>query len=221
MTIKRYELKPEKPLGDWAIVVVDFDRGFFAAVGDRGNYAYLWTDPGGPFRDFLIGLADDPHYLHGKLMSGRPNREVYDGEATVKAIREAITECYPYEAEDEDTSETVVTDLHGVVRQAELDVLHDVEAEMLTQPEVFDAWAEDGTNMADAHELRQTKPEPDCWAFCTQTFQRLVEVLRAEAEWKPEPHQPLCPSLKRGSTFIRSDGQCDDCRAQLEPRSGT
>lgn len=54
----------------WAIITtISVTERFHVLqiTSDYGNWSYVWAAPGGPFRKFLIGLADDPHYLVDKL----------------------------------------------------------------------------------------------------------------------------------------------------------
>lgn len=71
--LKYYKLPSIKGEG-WAHISLNTETGFFATVSDWGNYAYIWTAPGGEFRAFLMGLQ--PDYLYGKLMMGRPKDDV-------------------------------------------------------------------------------------------------------------------------------------------------
>lgn len=82
--LRRYFL-PSLPSGeDWAVIVIGSD-GFFSAVSDFGNYAFLWRDFGrDDFRKFLIGST--PNYIIGKLSPGKE----YDGEQTLQNIRRSI-----------------------------------------------------------------------------------------------------------------------------------
>ena len=75
--LHRYALPSVKGEG-WAIVVLGSD-GYFSAVSDWGNYAYIWTHPGCEFRRFLVGC--DAHYFWTKIMHGRKAR-VFDEERT-------------------------------------------------------------------------------------------------------------------------------------------
>lgn len=159
--LKRYEIKPEGALADWAVIILDTDRGFFAVCGDRGDYAKLWTDTGEPdFRSFLIGLEDSPDYLHGKLMSGRPNAKVYDADATRASVERAVR------ALDDESSKN------------ELELLAEAD---LSNEYGFAEWVA-LTFVGDAGELVARVPEPDCLAFCTVTYPRFVAMLRAEME---------------------------------------
>jgi hypothetical protein len=158
--LKRYEIKPEKSLGDWAVIVVDLDRGLLAVCGDRGNYANLWTDTGeADFRSFLIGLVDSPEYLCGKL-SGR---KVYDGEATEKAARAAV-DAMP----------------DGPEKRRNLERFEECD---LSTECGFATWS---TVVEDidiyTNEMVVRVPEPDCLYFCKETYPRFVAMLRAEME---------------------------------------
>src|SRR4051812_42726931 len=85
VTLRRYSLPSEKGEG-WAIVVLGSD-GFFSAVSDWGNYAYIWTNPGCEFRKFLTQV--DASYFWSKITSGRTTR-VFDPEETEKNIDKAL-----------------------------------------------------------------------------------------------------------------------------------
>lgn len=82
-----YEYKLRTETGRWLADIILRSDGFFAAVSDWGNYAYRWTHAGMEFRAFVAGL-DRPHddYLCSKLAK----RDFYDGEATLKRIKERI-----------------------------------------------------------------------------------------------------------------------------------
>ncbi|MHB1418700.1 MAG: hypothetical protein ACYCX4_03810, partial [Bacillota bacterium] len=85
--IWRYYIPSEDGLEGWGIFLLD-STGMFAAVTDYGNYAFRWAYHGEKdFRKFVIGLKNDPGYLLGKVL---PNGKVYDGEETIKNIKETI-----------------------------------------------------------------------------------------------------------------------------------
>jgi len=73
-----------REFGGWARIWIT-DDGCFTTISDYGNYGYWWGDPGCEFRQFLCQVDD--YYLGRKLAAGR--RE-FDGEASVKAIRNRI-----------------------------------------------------------------------------------------------------------------------------------
>lgn len=84
----RYVLPSVRGEG-WAVFVLGSD-GFFSAVSDFGNYAYLWRAHGcADFRQFLLGAARDWSYFANKLSEGE--RE-YDGTATRRGIQRHILE---------------------------------------------------------------------------------------------------------------------------------
>lgn len=62
-TADRYTIKWQ---GGWAVVFLTED-GFFSAISDYGNYSYHWGSPGRPFKEFVIGLLDDPRYFMCKV----------------------------------------------------------------------------------------------------------------------------------------------------------
>lgn len=67
----------------WAKIVLRED-GFFAAVSDYGNYAFLWTHHGcDDFRKFFLRVNWD--YLCGKL-----SRRELDPDASFKEVKQEI-----------------------------------------------------------------------------------------------------------------------------------
>jgi hypothetical protein len=157
---QRYEIRPVSKLGDWAIVVIDVSRGYFSAVSSRGNYAHQWPETGFDFVRLLLEMERDWDYLHGKLMSGRPNAKVYDGDATRAAVKEAIADL-----DDE------------LLRAMELSLIE--EHDELSDPLNFSMWLGE-TQLYDALECRRTVLEPDCVVFCKEIYPRFVALLRAD-----------------------------------------
>lgn len=83
----RYHLPSIKGEG-WAIVYMD-SIGVFTCVSDWGDYGYRWPQAGwgpGDFRKFFLQCYDE--YILRKI--ARP--DVYDGEATLRAVKERILE---------------------------------------------------------------------------------------------------------------------------------
>lgn len=156
-------------LGGWAVVHID-SRGFLGVVSDHGNYAFHWTSFGKDFKTFLADLEWD--YLHGKLTFGWS--EVYDGHASAEAIRREI-----------------LTDRRqGLSREHEArhewDLFQSHKDEILDSEGGFGAWAQD-TDMSDAFELRRTRPEPQCEAFCKKLWPHFIEQLKAGACLRLDP----------------------------------
>ena len=95
--IKKITVPPLKSEG-WGIFVID-SEGFFSVVSDYGNYAFLWTHPGKPFEQFLMGLSKD--YLAGKLSQsggGPAGRTEFKGEETLRRVKECLLTCRRKEA---------------------------------------------------------------------------------------------------------------------------
>ena len=169
--LKRYELKPlEGDISEWAVVVIDTDRGFFATVSDRGNYAYLWSDVGvRDFRQFLIGC--DADYLFNKLMHGRPDRKVFDGDATKLAIRDRLVEYNESYKERHRGAEWPRLQEEDCNRSnRSFDSVSD-----------FEAW-ESTTTIEEPWQLACYAPEPQCTAFCTIIFPRFKKMLAEEID---------------------------------------
>lgn len=160
-TLRKYVIRPAAPLSSWAIILIDTSHGFFATVSDYGNYAYNWSNPGCEFRKFLTEL--EPTYLHGKLMHGRRDRQVYDQQATLKAVREYfVQEGKDVEKEMED------------INSADFNNLHDDYD--------FRTWIDEKNLYGEVEHLHCTMPNPESWAFCTKLFPTFQMALRKELE---------------------------------------
>ena len=175
MLKKYYIPRDRKSYEGYAYIVIDTDTGFFATVSDYGNYAYRWTHTGVEFRKFLIGL--EPDYLHGKLMHGRPNHEVFDGDKTYAAVKDAIEQLKSEEG------------VHEAIRdervRGEVKGLYEAEKELLEEWKTFndrddfEQWA-DRSDLGDVWEYAKTVPEPQCRAFCEKVMPRLKKLLEEE-----------------------------------------
>lgn len=164
--LRRYALPSVKGEG-WAIIVLGSD-GYFSAVSDWGNYAFIWGAHGCmDFRQFLLMAGRDWDYFVTKL-SPHPGGRVYDGEATVGKIRKHIIE---------------------LRRERRID------AEKARTEWEHASAADDGsdgyavwwlqTELEDVHDLGlyTQKPDQQCKAFVeTVIAARLVPILRAELE---------------------------------------
>lgn len=190
MPTKLYNLPSDKTCEGWAVLVVDTDRGFFATVSDWGNYAFLWTHPGCEFRKFLTGLQ--PGYLHSKLMHGRPNQEVFDGDGTYAFVKDSVEALKDSEP-----------------------ALYETEKELLEEWSTFEAlsdfedWQE-RTDIGDAWEYHKTFPEPQCRAFCEKVMPRFKKLLEEELAKEEQD--------KKDADAIRAAGPqlVADLRADLE-----
>lgn len=158
--IERYDVR-QNGLEGWAVIHID-SRGFLGVVSDHGNYAFHWSHFGDDFKAFLADI--DPSYLHGKLTFG--SSHVYDGEATAEAIRREIL--------TERRSGSWVAQR----ARTEWDHFEFHRDEIQDAEEGFSAWCQD-TDIDDAWELRRTRPEPQCEAFCRYTWPRFIAKLKA------------------------------------------
>lgn len=160
--IERYEIRSNRCCGleGWGIVVID-SKGFLGIVSDHGDYAYHWSSFGEDFKKFLEGL--DWHYLHGKLTMGR--RDVYDGDATEKAIKEHILS---HRRTRQWTAERAREEW-ALLGEHEVD--HD-------RSDGFSCWYRE-TTIDDAGEFHHTRPEPQCQAFCQKIWPRFIEAMKA------------------------------------------
>ena len=167
--LKRYKVPSVRHEG-WAVIVLDTDIGFFAAVSDFGDYAYAWSHPGCEFRKFVIGL--EPDYLHSKLTMGRGDARVMDERGTLKAIRDRI-------------QETTFKDPEEKAREKLLAHNADLDCR-----EGFALWYNE-TRLDEAYELAVYVPQPQCMQFCTRIMPRFKEILRNQLA--AEEAAPITP----------------------------
>ena len=163
----RYYLPSAKGEG-WAIFVLGSD-GYFSAVSDYGNYAYLWSAHGcDDFREFLLRADRDWDYFVNKLFMGR--KKEYDGEATLKGIKE-----YLWERMGDGSIDKTEYD----EQEALLSDCNDLECE-----EDFRAWLDkvDWDKISDPYEYRCECYPPDVLAFVQKAMVRLIPLLNADLE---------------------------------------
>ena len=157
--LRRYDIRSHRALhSGWAIIVLDTSIGYFSTVSDYGNYAYAWSSPGIEFRRFITQCEDD--YLLGKLLSGRRDREVYDPDATKKAVADALEhekDSWSHYAEEMERFESC----------------------SFSDKEDFYWWYQ-GTKLDDAHELIRMKWNPQAVAFTKYVMPRFRALLREE-----------------------------------------
>lgn len=152
----RYVVRSQKGLGGWGIFLLD-STGFFATVGDFGNYAYHWNAYGGEdFREFLCGLDND--YLCSKL---KPRKVLYERES-VQSIREFIQKC----AEDGSFSEDEARE--------ERELLESLEGS-----DDFQEWHEK-TLISLPSELLVYGYSHDVLGFVKHVYPRFVQLLRED-----------------------------------------
>ena len=166
VTTWRYELPSVDPWsGGWATIVVGSD-GFFAAVSDRGNYAYRWAYHGrNDFREFLLDVETHPDSFIAKLS---PEGDwPYNPEATLRAVKEYIIE--------------LRKEGHWSREQArqEWDLLcehSDLDSEM-----TFWDWCRE-TDMCDVYEFEVRSPNNDIVQFVKTIMPRLAVLLRKDLQ---------------------------------------
>jgi hypothetical protein len=103
-------------------------------------------------------------------MSGRSDREVYDGDQTKAKILEAL--------ETKNKEERERTGKNWRRYRQEKDQIEDCGFE--TQLDFHD-WHHD-TELEEAWMLRVFVPDPQCWAFCERLMPRFQKVLKEELE---------------------------------------
>lgn len=163
--LRRYYLPNSDPLEGWAIIVLGSD-GFFSAVSDYGNYAFLWTHHGcDDFREFLLRAERDWDYFLRKLSP----EQTYDGEKTVRAIRREILEARRNGR------------ISKRMARLEWDLLEECEAG-LEYETGFAHWYGQTDLDDEAFGLRRVSHDSNAIAFVRKTMPRLAEVLRAELE---------------------------------------
>lgn len=168
--IRRFELLSKRSEGfpeGWAIIVID-SKGLLSAWTDFGNYVYHWTSFGDDFPKFLLGLDD--YYLSRKL-AGK-DRDVYDSEATRKAVEEALKEELEASRMDESTFDTE----QGLIRQ--FNRLYDKDD--------FQAWLRE-TSLSEAWNYGRMSLNPQLQGFLTNIWPRFKTLLQSNT---PQPSDP-------------------------------
>ncbi|WP_163998649.1 hypothetical protein [Pyxidicoccus caerfyrddinensis] len=169
-TVWQHRVRGEK--GQWLADVVLRSDGFFAAVSGWGSYAFRWTHPGMPFRAFVAQLEGQDSYVCSKL----DRRDWFDGEATLKSIRQHILEY----RRDGNMSKAeaakewdILTDIVGGGVKAEARDAGELDLYQYFQ------W-HDRTGLGDASEFGVYGYHPDLRGFCREVMPRLATLLRAE-----------------------------------------
>lgn len=160
-TLWRYSID-SVGLEGWAIFVLGSD-GYFSAVSDYGNYAFMWGAHGcKDFREFLSRIDDDADYFVRKLSPG----EVFDGEATEKEIRRHILN----ERRNRRISKKEAAEewklIDGYIIDSELE---------------FRDWS-DETRLEDVWELPRHSHPWDVRNFVAKCMTRLVPLLKADLD---------------------------------------
>lgn len=149
----------------WAEIVLSSD-GFFAAVSDWGNYAFIWRNPGvDDFRKFFLRVPENWDYFAGKLAPEDTRGKEYDGEATLRAVKDEILEARKSGAWD------------AVHAREEWTLLS--EYEDLAERGDFDDWSRQ-TTIDRPWEYGRMRWDHHLKTFCTVTLARLAETIRAE-----------------------------------------
>ena len=163
MPLKRYDIKTDNT---WAIVVLDTSIGFFSAVSDYGNYAYIWSAPGEEFRKFLINC--DEHYFWSKMMHMRNHTHVWDDEKTEQNVRKELDRLVAEDSITKESADLAFDEYQGNVDNSEGLLL----------------WIEEW-NLRDFDYMEgiiETKPDPTSWGFATKFLPLIKDALRAELE---------------------------------------
>lgn len=198
-TVWQYRVTTEK--GGWLADVVLRSDGFFAAVSGWGSYAFRWTHPGLPFREFVAQLEGQDSYVCSKLA----RRDWFDGAATLKGIREHILEY----RRDGNMSKAeaakewdVLTDIvgSGIKRYARDAVEMDLYQ--------YFQWHE-RTGLSDACEFSSYDYHPDVRGFCEQVMPRLAAVIRAELAAEADTRKDCtCMGSCRGAAGLGEGWRC-------------
>lgn len=158
--LRKYKLPPKKGEG-WAVIVIDMN-GFFSTVSDWGNFAFNWLNTGeDDFRKFLLDL--EPDYLADKL--GKVEK-TFNGEASAKAVREAVNGLVESEATGFDV-------------EWEKDRLSDL-GDSPSEPD-FWMWL-NSTEVERAYDLAVWDQTNTADGFVKHILPRFKELLKAELE---------------------------------------
>lgn len=154
---RRYDVRSEQ--GRWLGTFLITHDGLVACNTYYGSYSYWWTSTGyDDIRRFLLKIGTD--YLLGKFSP----REVYDGEATEKNIRETICRCRREGALTKDEAREEWGRMMSVDIQSEFGFM-----EWCRDSEIGDAW-----------ELAVHRTAPQARAFADVVWPRFCLMLREE-----------------------------------------
>lgn len=94
ITKSKVEIYRLRDNGRWADITIDENgnAGRISIASDWGSWQYFWGSCGCPFKEFLIGLKSNIHYVADKM--GADN--YLDKEATIKGIRSYINDNKEY-----------------------------------------------------------------------------------------------------------------------------
>lgn len=183
VVLHRYAF-PSREGEGWAIVVLGSD-GFFSAVSDYGNYAFLWSSTGyADFREFMIRISGDAGYVCGKL-----SRTRFSPERTKKLIREYVVSGRRDGAFDHRCFRDPIADPAARRRFAEDDVSSPREwaryewdlVEQVADAESFRDWGERTIFFRDDwYEYAAEEYPSDVRAFCERVLKRLADALKVE-----------------------------------------
>lgn len=152
---------------EWAEVIIT-SGGFFSAVSDYGNYAFAWRSFGDrDFRRFLLNAEKDVDYFTKKLQHrGDGPGDVYDGEPTLRAIKDHILRHRRDQSWSEDEA------------RQEWDLIErfDIEGSEVE----FGEWYRE-TTIADAYEFAHHKRNPQAKCFVERILvAKLCPIFRSE-----------------------------------------
>lgn len=161
----RYVVPSDAHREGWGIFIID-STGYFSAVSDYGDYAYLWNAHGmADFRQFVVRLARDWDYAATKL-GGYDKNHRFDTERTGKDLKRELLNMRRERAlEKEDARE-------------EWDNIHDFQHGNLS----VEQWYERSTVFSNPSEHMRYRRDSDLEAFCKKLLPRLAAVVRAELE---------------------------------------
>jgi len=158
----RYVIPSDEHREGWGVLILD-STGYFSAVSDYGNYAYLWNAHGtDDFRKFAIRLERDWDYAATKL-GGYDKNHRLDVEATAKQIKRAVLEgrrSRRFSAEE--------------ARQ-EWDEARDLDVGNITPEQWYER-----TALGDATEYWCYRRDSDLEAFCKKLLPRLSKIIATE-----------------------------------------
>lgn len=165
----RYHL-PNVNSEGWCVAFLD-GIGCFSVLSDYGNYGYRWPEAGWysrdskeiDFREFFLNCGD--HYILNKIAP----REVYDGEETMRAIKERILD----------------RRRHGNMSREEArrewDVLVEYHCGVEDNEVGFSDWLHD-TRLEEAYECIRYSSHPQAVAFIKHVLPRLRVAIRESLE---------------------------------------
>lgn len=112
--IQLYELR-DIGNGRWADIVIQEgeNSGRISIASDFGSWQYYWNSCGKPFKQFLIDLRSNMHYVAGKMNADR----WFDFDATIKKLKEAVLVSRRNDSIEKEKARLIYNEIKGIEKE--------------------------------------------------------------------------------------------------------